>query len=273
MRYLKIVCFVLFINTFFIQQEVSGQIESQNKFCNLKLEVEAFKKQYFPLEPIQFSYKIFNPTDSSIEISRAYVDFTFHLEVRKDNKTISPQLSNIRGRTENILIQPNQKIEGKEFLNFKLSNIFPDYGKYELVFTIYGRESDKELRGKISSNKVEIIIEKPTGLNAQALDFIYKTHPNPLIYGVFRGWDDKRENKTKTPAEEFVEKYSGSVYGNYAILALAYQYKYEKKYELAKRELNKLKNKENFAYSKEVIRELEEIEQTMLKIELKEKEN
>lgn len=254
-------------------QFVQGQTESQSKFCKLKFEVSPLKDTYLPLEPIRFSYRISNPTDSPIEIWWSFPDVIFTLNVNKDNETRSPQLSNLKARKGITLIQPNEVFEGQQTLNYQLSNIFPENGKYELFFTIYGKESNKASGDKLVSSKVEITIQQPSGINAEALDFIYKTHKTPIVLGIFQNWEDKRENQIQTPLEEFVEKYGDSVYGDYAIYYLANSYKYTKRYDLAKKEFNKLKDRKNFAYEKEVIQALEEIDQDLLKSKLREKKN
>jgi hypothetical protein len=273
MKSQKFIYLVLLFYCVGFWQVANAQTESKSKFSQLKFEVKSPKDKYLPLEPLQFSYKIFNPTDSPVEVYWVFPDVIFSLNVRKDDKINTPQLSSLMARKGLTIIQPNQVFEGSEVLNFQLLNIFPEYGKYELFFTIYGKELDKESNGKVVSNKVEITMQEATNINAEALDFIYKTHKTPILMGVFQYWEDKRENKNQNPLEEFVEKYSRSVYGDYAIFYLGIGYKNQKKYDLATKELNKLKDKKDFGYSCEVKSYLEEIEQDLLKIKLRENEN
>ncbi|GEM_PF-4550280 len=274
MKNKKFIVLVLAVQCFLFWQSAGAQTEPRSKFYNLKFEAKPAKDKYFPLELIQVSYKIFNPTDSPVQVNWSSSIVIFSMEVNKDGKKSVPRLTNILAPHGVSFIQPNQTIEGKGVLNFALSNIFPDYGKYELTFTIRGKESGKESGGEVVSKTVEITIQQPMGINAEALNFIYKIHKISKIMYVFGSiWEDKREDKTKDPIEEFVEKYSDSVYGDYAVFTLAGIYKSQKKYDMATKEYNKLKGKKDFAYSEYVTADLEEIEQDLIRIKLSKKEN
>jgi len=251
-----------------------GNIQAQTElgnFSDLRLEVKPQKNNYLPFEPILFSYKISNSTSLPIKGFKvmSFRNSSTNLIIENIGQPrIIYQLSGWHSGSRLYLIQPNEMVEGQELLEFRLSDIFPEYGNYKLTFNIIGNENGE----MISSNKIDITIQKPTGIDMEALAFIQKTQRSRFL-GIFQDWVDFREKEPAKLLEEFVEKYSESVYGDYAVFYLGNYYKYQKKYDLAIKEFNKLKDKKDFAYSDKVESSLSEIEQDLIKIKLREREN
>ena len=227
-------------------QEQGNRRESS--FSDLTLGITAPKEVFNQLEPIPLIVSLSNKTDRPVlgHLTLKFAANYVHLFVR--------QVGGDKRRIENLsMIQPligayPQKIlpgsvlQEKQLVDLELDKIFPYPGEYQLQ----ARLLDIDGKKTIESNLLRIQILEPTGLDRQAFDFI-KNNGNPSYF--LNGYDRVVDNKPLTILEEFVSRFSGTAYGDYAIFQLAGVYFAKEDYEKAIKHLEKLANKSDFAFA------------------------
>ena len=142
-------------------------------------------------------------------------------------------------------------------LDTNLDEFFPQPGIYTIRLLLNGSEG-KLLR----SNLVELTIIEPTGIDKEAFNFIqqnkiYNRHPILFVWN-----NDVKCKNGKTLLEEFVSKYSASIYGEIAIYQLGNYYFRNHEPEKAEVELKKLKFSKNPRIAKDAKATLLDVEKS-----------
>ncbi|HEX8737110.1 MAG TPA: hypothetical protein VF721_17395 [Pyrinomonadaceae bacterium] len=247
-------------------QSSKAQEKSKDGF-ERTLKVELEKSKYTLLEPIPAQFKLKIPsTDATPKIVRG-------ISIRINFKG---QTREFTGLTSNISMGEPQPLPGRNIAGQNTNNelkyydyaeeeiieraaeFFPEPGNYKIQFFLYGFKG-------IASNAIDIIIEEPTGINREALNFLNK-YENPLSFQwIFTEKDGIAQ------LENFVNKYAESVYGEYAIYQLGLTYFNRGKFDKAKIEFEKLRNSKNkiiAGYAENSLRDTEENIKTRERTEL-----
>jgi hypothetical protein len=248
-------------------QLLQAQTDNQNVESNFKVEFQ--KSAYLLLEPVvaKLTLPVGVKTDCHFR-EETLVKITFESEIKEFNGISSliitccgmneelPRNSNfdllllVDAKTGKPLKTNEQKpapmpktYETYQDLG-RLSEFFPKPGKYEIQFVF----------GKFESNKAELIIEEPTGINKEAFSFLNKYVGNSISYDWV--WSEKNGIAL---LEEFVAKYGKSVYGDQAISYLGNIYKLRDDVDKAQTEFEKIKTSDNKLIADEAKKALEEI--------------
>ena len=225
---------------------LSLNVQGQNNqkyvsLSQLKWEVTPSKDSYIPLEPIQINFRLTNETQKA---TRNEEVFTITVEIVHDGETNrKPQLF---GGTEKRIsiyngVKAGETVEKSILLDFNLAKLFPEYGTYILKFFIQiGTLENEGL--EFAVEPFTLTIREPVGVDKEAYDYIinyYKSPPVSLLSFI------DYEKGTKILGG-FIDRYSTSVYGDYAIFNLAKLRFYNKQYTLAEELFTLLKDRENF---------------------------
>lgn len=254
----------LILAIFFLNgSEGLAQISNMNSanqnsnFANLTLQISTTKQKFVEGEPIAFNLKLKNETNESI-IGHTAFDLTSHLtylrirrpdgsEIIENHFSSVFKLIGLRTRT----IAPGEKYEKKEFLAYKLDEMFPQIGKYEIQAILINANGIDKAR----SNTISIEITPARGIDLAALNFI-KASPAYKIYLGKGGTDDAQAVRDY---EIFAENFADSVYADYAAYGLGLFYLTTRDYKKAEKYFRKLKDKENFHYRERAKQYLEDV--------------
>jgi hypothetical protein len=131
----------------------------------------------------------------------------------------------------------------------RVEEFFPQPGKYSIQFEVQGTKSDK----------IDLIIKEPEGLDKQAFDFL-KKYDNALSFD----WVWKESDGT-TLLESFVSSFSASVYSESAIRYLGYLYKAKGDLDKAETEFEKIQFSTHKFVADEAVEAISEIKQQRAK--------
>ncbi len=219
-------------------------------------DVRLNKKTYLLYEPMfaQFAAKLRAQDNKPLFLNETSVKVKFAGETKDFGKlgliTGSPQrlpkilLPNLDGlSSENNLIcyEKEENIE-------RVREFFPRAGNYQIQFFLHGSAKG------LASNVIDITIETPTGINKEAFNFLNQYESDTPFDWV---WTQK---KGVASLEEFVNKYSQSVYGDLAIQYLGNIYLAKGEFDKAWLEFEKLKNSEHKTLAEDAKRSLVVIE-------------
>lgn len=240
----------------------SGQEMSKpGSYSKLKLTVSTGKSIYKLLEPIDFHFVFANETDRPIS-GRTVVSFRccMRMEVRHKGETRDAgQLSAISNA---MLMKPNVIPPGGKLpqqtitLQFRLSEIFPEPGTYEVRFTQFS-DSPEE---KVTSEFVELKIAHLDPYDAAAVDYLKgKSNRNRGIpIEEQAGWSNE---ELQDVLEEFLTRYGETSFGDLARYRLAMIYYYTDKLDKAAVLFERLKESKDFKFSLSVDSYLKKIDQ------------
>ncbi len=227
---------------------------SKDDFEKMTFEVEVNKDSYVMSEPIFVRFKFSNKTGlpqttyspSFLQESKLKVNFN-------GRTSVFDHLSSINGPGIRFAgtIPAGGFSTGDEMLSSPLvGTFFPEPGSYKFQFVLHSPGGDKT----IESNVLEVTIEKPTGINKEAFDFIKK---HQEFFGL-SSWTYDGKN-SEALLERLVNDYGQSVYGEIAISSLGFLYLAKGEIEKAKVEFDKIKSSENPIIAKEANRSLADI--------------
>lgn len=223
------------------------------------------KTEYFQLEPItlrcKFSNKTKEPQTTFIPSfkNESRLEVGFNGESKQFNQ-ISYLMIFLTRPPEPVTFQPGKGVEEEITLETSLDEFFPKPGIYTIRLSVKGSEN---LEGNsLWSNPVEITILEPRGINKEAFDFIQQNKINRIRAVLFHWNNDIKLENGKTLLEEFVSKYSGSVYGEIGIYQLGNYYRQRQECEKAKIELKKLKFSKNPRIVKDAKATLSDVEKS-----------
>lgn len=247
MKFFACMFMIVLIGTIAWQSPKSIAQREESQFSNLKLEISATKEKYLQLEPIPISFTVSNPTSDFI------VGHTsFNLTANKTNLLVKnesgeekifngfsplPKQVGIRPRP----VKPGESHQVENILNYRLNEMFPSPGKYQVKAIFYNALSKE----KAFSNFINIEILAPEGLDKDAYDFINQS-PNLSMF--FTGGMVSLEKQERIWGK-FLVNYDKTVYGDYVTYSLGEHFFYTGKHQEAVKQFEKLSNKDKFVLS------------------------
>lgn len=244
-----VIIVILAISIILLQfPKVETQTIQQEEFSNLKLNISTDKQEYFLLEPIPITFEVSNPTSSII---MGHTSFNLRsnrtaLLIRKDNGEEERFIGfSPRPKQIGIIprpIKPGETHHVEELLDYRLSEMFPTPGEYQIQAIFYNEDKQKAF-----SNTITIEILAPEGLNKNAYDFINQSS----IAGMFFTGSSRLKEQEKV-WKRFLLNYSETVYTDYVTFILGEQLFSGGKFEEAEILLQKLTSKTKFVFSEKV---------------------
>jgi len=235
-----------------LQQKQLTVVKAQSETSILTLEVSLRQNKYVLREPIQLNFKLSNQTGAPIKFDGFYglgqsVNFLVRDESGKEilYETSKYYRGGLTGIHE---LSPKKEIESENLLDGELSEIvFSKPGQYEVKVEFSYKTGEGFMEPvKVLSNSFTININEPKGIDKLAYDYLTK------IY------EPARQKSNATPLkqlrQDFVDKFSNSVYSKYIAFELVQIYEGREDAK-AMRELCKIHNL-NFFYSKDVKKRL-----------------
>jgi hypothetical protein len=255
---LFILTHITFSNTNYGQNDTANQ----DFFNKLTFEIELNKKEYVQFEPIFVKAEIVNKTQKPLAIMSLPSFSRIQLLVRYNGGERSKTFGNLfligTGRDGfGTTLDNNQSITGNIVLEKNLNDMFPNYGKYNIQ-VILKNSFGKEIKSEIK----EITISEPTGIDKEAVVFLKKAQ-NSALFWWKEDADAEHYNKTgKSLMEDFTERYSSSVFGDYSIFRLANDYLNAGHIEKAAVEFEKIKLSSNKKIADDANKAIEDIEKS-----------
>ena len=227
------------------QQQEVGQALTFSKFT---LRIASTKEDFVQLEPIPIILNLANETNQPI-LGHTALDFSYHhvkLFIlqdggeRREIQNLSPLMKRVR--IEPRKIAPGENHQATQLLNVDLDKIFPEPGSYQIQAVLQDIDNKQE----IHSNLITIRITSPNDLNLQAFEYI-RNSENPSYF--FTGVSFTDSEQERKVIEDFVSKFGGSVYGDYATFLLGELYFSRKEYQKASEQFNKVAKNVNFVFA------------------------
>lgn len=214
----------------------NGEGFSINTKMSLKIALE--KTEFVQLEPIDFRYSFINETSLPQTTIRPAILNDSTLTV--DHDGVSKQygelsIFRILLARQPVTFESGKGVEEEVTLETNLDKFFPRPGRYTIRLAITAPE------GKlIESNSVEINVVEPTGIDKRAFEFIQQNKAHQKYPVLFQWKNEEQVEYSKVLLEEFVDKFSSSIYGDYAIYRLGNYYKATGQLDKARTEFEKL---------------------------------
>lgn len=251
-----------------LAQNVSSQnADSETAVINsaMRFEIALDRPEYLQLEPVGVKCGFSNETDKPITTLIPSFLNESRLEVNSGGESRQfNSLSIFSGllRRSPVTFAPGTSAEENITLEKGLDEIFPAPGTYTIRLALPGSEGNL-----IWSNPVKITILEPAGIDKEAFNFIQRNKSHRRYPVLFLWNDDIKNEAGQTLLEEFVSKYSASIYGESAIYQLGNYYFRRNEYEKARTELKKLKFSRNPRIAKQASDTLSDVEKSMSKQE------
>ena len=236
------------------------KVESQSEYPKLTLEVSSPQNEYFQHEPILFKFRVTNQTNEPIVWqSLVKIGPWTNLIVRNQSggevKIEGKKLLRAGISIFPSKLNPAENYETQSLVNgYIAEEIFPNPGRYEVrIELIYNQYQPVEERKTVVSNPIVINILEPQDINRQAYNFI-KEKLTPTKKG-------RLSSSELTQLEqEFVNRFSGSVYADFMRVELAQLYEIIGEDTKALQELCKISSDEDFYHAKQVQRRIRQID-------------
>ena len=223
-------------------------------FSDLTLEAFTTKQKFIQLEPIPITLELSNKTAEPV-VTQTSLNFDGNLVQLFVENSLNEQqeigLSSVRVlmSIDPITIQPGGKYRGRQqLLVLALDRAFPQPGHYYLQFVLKDRMSEEVVK----SDRLEIEIKRPEGLDLEAFNFIKSKGKQSNFF-------NSVTVSTPNTVEEFVARYGESVYGDYATFMLGQFYFIKQEFEKAKGQLEKVSTKAKFFFADEASNYLDKI--------------
>jgi hypothetical protein len=248
--------FVILLVGVIISHYSRADAQAKSDFSKLKLEISTLKDSYLLIEPIIFKFRISNPTNQDIlghtgfNITSNFTSLVVRNESGEETtfngfsplpKLVAPSIRPIK---------PGESQEVVNILNYRLKEMFPFPGRYEIraIFSNWRKP------GKAFSNVITVEILAPEQTNKEAFDFINQSNDSVMF---FTGSSDlkKREQRWR----EFLLKYEDTVYADYVTYALGQYLFYKGDIQESQKLLESVSKKQNFIFAKQVKNYLIEI--------------
>jgi hypothetical protein len=184
---------------------------------DLAWDVSSLKDSYLPLEPIQIKFRATNTTNLSTYVYEKtdFVLYVTHLEKTKKIEDIFPYP---HGELFVGKVKSGESKDLHHFFDAKLLEMFPDYGRYDLMFAVpYFDENDKKLK-EFPLNRFSINITQPIEVDKKAFDFLNKYDNSRFLHGLLE------QKNSEVLLRKFVEKYEQTPYWDYVVERLASLY-------------------------------------------------
>lgn len=246
-----------------VAQISNTRSEEKDDFKKMSFEVGFDKGNYLLLEPIVVEFKFSNQLGIPQTVDIPSFMQESKLKVIFEGKTlIFEHLSSLGGapgvRFPNIL-QHNESFAAKEIISSSFAGaFFSKPGNYQLQFILCSSDGTRT----IESNVIKVKIENPQDINKEAFNFLQK---HKQYFGM-SSWDyGGRDGEVLL--EAFVDGYSQSVYGEFAINSLGNVYLAGGKLDKARAEFEKLKFSRNNILANDAKQSLSDIEKRKVILE------
>ena len=255
-KHINFFCILLVLGFIYCQSAHSQtSVTVRDEFEKLSFKAEFNKNEYLPLEPIFLKLEMINKTGEPLKLSST-PSFK-RIQVMVAHNGNSKTFDNLF-----LLSQPrngvgtefarDQILKGDVVLEKDLDSIFPETGQYKVQIILTNGRIGKDDLSEIRSKVIDIEVKEPQGIDKAAVNFLKKNQDRVLFW-----WKD--QDKGRDLLEAFVQNYSGSVFGEYAIFHLGLSYKGAGEFIKARNEFEKIKSSENSLISKEAKQNLAEI--------------
>lgn len=250
MKKIIVICVQLFVCSLALAQTPSSDKCVKSDIEKLRFEVELNKARYLSFEPLVVKFKISNR--STVAISTESPQFLLHSSVKvvkANGETVDLRSLSLDTGGGVHLPGPQQSLGPfqsyeDECIPAMDPEIFAESGRYRLQFFLNGLES----------NIVDMEVMNPEGIDQDAFEFL-KEHGRDIWFGRIL-----QEKNGSELLETFVEKYSGSGYGDYAIASLGKYYLFfEKELGKAEAQLKKTRSSENGVIARDSNKSLADI--------------
>lgn len=252
---LRSIFLFLVIGTIACQSE-SAIAQTNVKFSDLKLEISTRKDNFVQLEPIVIKFKVSNPTTQSILGHTSFnLTSNFTNLVVRNEKGEEKMFSGFSPLPKQVgvyprPIKPGESQEVENLLNYRLQEMFPSAGKYE-VRSIFFNFSKP---GKAISNTVTLTIKAPEQPDKEAFDFINKTANSAMF---FTG--DVSLEKREKIWRKFLLQHANTVYADFITFALGQHLFFANQFQESQTLLEGLSSKPDFIFADRVENYLSEI--------------
>lgn len=214
--------------------------ELREDTSKIEFQVELAKNELNLLEPIILVAKFRNPTQEVLEIYEPNFQKELGIKVVGNNKVSDEKVKfnyylSIPSRI--IKLEPGEVLE-KTIILSPGYNLFRNKGNVDVQFYL-SNLTDK----KIWSNKVNVNVIEPTGIDNEALEFLLLNLGSGYDLFAPKGKDNKME--ALPILKTFLSNYENSIYSDYARLELAMLYKVNREADKEKEELLKIKETQN----------------------------
>ena len=149
--------------------------------------------------------------------------------------------------------KPGEEVKKTDCLNFKLNEIFPKPGTYQLSAQLISGDGKQS----VSSEPIEVQIVKAEGMDAQALEYI-RANDEPAFF--FTGSRVVGNPEKLQVLENFVAIFGETAYGDDATFVLGQVHSAKRNYEKARTLFEKLSKKSDFAFAGKASENLKRIE-------------
>jgi len=251
----RVLCsFALLAIALFVNAQYPENERKLDDFGSMSFDVELGKDSYFRFEPISVRFSFSNLTGT---VKKAYPPQFLQdtsLRILGGGKVSEYRLSSF-GRSFQLPadFEPGATYRKNENLTYLLGEFFPRPGKYELQFVL--RPADDSGFTSLFSKPIIITIKEPRGLEAEAIEFLERYEK----YSVLFAWSHMETNGLEL-LEEFVARYSGTVYGDFAIFHLGSVYLNNREFDKALAEFSKIAKSSNSLLAEDAQRNIRGIE-------------
>lgn len=234
---------VLFVTGLLAQTQLA-QSTNEMQGCGfnprMSLEITSAKPEYLQLETIEINAVFSNKTNEIVSTLNPYlvvdaaviVDTGEHERTFRDLTQFRPLLRRVQAH-----IRPGETVNSTLLLSYNLPEMFPSPGSYLVRVALPASASGSF---GIISNPLAITIKEPEGIDKKAYDFIMRNWAH-RYYPVLFSWDPEFKTEDgRTILEEFVQRYSQSIYGERAILELGRYYLAHNEAEKARLQFEKI---------------------------------
>lgn len=244
-----------------LQKVVATQDPQQlEAITNLTLEVNTTKTEFLRLEPLPLIISLSNQTEQPItgHTSLMFSENRIKVFIGSIGNELR-EVQELSSRTEFVKVstktfEPGEKYQSNQLLTLNLDKLFPTTGTYQIQTSLKASKGSDEIK----SNILTVEITEPSAIDAQAMEFLKNSGK---ASDFFSGRGVVGRSNAEGKLKEFVDKFSGTAYGDYAVLLLGEVYFAKQDYKNAFVQLDKLKEKKNFALAEKVSLYLKEIKE------------
>jgi len=253
-----VVVVMMLTGAFFLTAAPQKENQSFSRFSSLSLDISLPKDEFVPLEPIPMVLKLENRTKekvlghNSIKFNENHIElFVIPSDGSIRKFEISKPVSQLL-EVGRMVMTPGDSYQTKDLLTVAPTDILSEPGIYQIQAVVHGGNWLDEVR----SNLLFVKITEPKGADRKALALLKSDSALP---NKFAGYSLSEYPQALAILEALSDDPSQSVYSDYASFRVGEFYFYSKKYDKAKRYLDKLNGKTDFIFAKNVSNHLNKL--------------
>lgn len=192
--------------------------------AKIEFRVALAKNQFHLLEPVRMIAKFKNPTSESLEIYEPNFEEQLGIRFSGNEKEATEKVRfkyYLSVPAKLLKLAPGQELEKTVILSPGY-NLFGNQGPVEVQFYLSNLSKQS-----IWSNKINIEVVEPAGINREALDYLLENLGSENDLFTPRSGEEKTE--TLLILETFLEKFKHSAYSDAVRFELAKLYKIKRK--------------------------------------------